>query len=236
MDIVGRKLKLKPGMKVLDIGCGFGGSAKYMASKFGVSVTAYNISAEQVAYAREACKGLDVTIVQEDYRKATGQYDAIYSIGIFEHVGSRNYRGYFEVVDRCLKPEGLTLIHTITVADRQTKTDRWLNKYIFPGGELPYVHELVTAPRELFVVEDMQSFAKSYAKTLYWWKINFRKNWENIEKTYKGQMDGKFFRMFDFYLAFCEGLFKDRTCQLHQTVYSKYPREAEYYSVRDQRE
>lgn len=236
MDLVGRKLKLKPGMKVMDIGCGFGGSAKYMAEKFGVSVTAYNISKEQVAYGRESCKGLDVTFIEADYRTATGQYDAIYSIGIFEHVGSKNYRGYFELVERCLKPNGLTLLHTITAADRQTRTDRFLNKYIFPGGELPYVRDLILSSTGLLVVEDVHSFAKSYAKTLYWWKVNFRKNWENIEKNYKGEMNGKFFRMFDFYLAFCEGLFKDRTCQLHQVVYSKYYREEEYISIRDKRE
>jgi cyclopropane-fatty-acyl-phospholipid synthase len=236
MDLVGRKLKLQPGMKVLDIGSGFGGAAKYMATKFGVSVTAYNISAEQVRYARENCKGLDVTIIEQDYRKATGQFDAVYSIGIFEHVGSKNYRDYFEVVNRCLKPDGLTLLHTITTADRQTRTDRWVNKYIFPGGELPYVNDLVQAPSGIFVVEDLQSFGKSYAKTLNCWRMNFYKNWENIEKKYKGQMNGKFFRMFEFYLAFCEGFFMDRTAQLHQVVYSKYPRDAEYYSVRDKRE
>ena len=170
MDLVGRKLKLKPGMKVLDIGCGFGAAAKYMATKFGVSVTCYNISAEQVDFAREACKGLDVTIIQADYRTATGEFDAVYSIGIFEHVGSRNHREYFGVVDRCLKPDGLTLLHTITVADHQPKTDRWLNKYIFPGGELPYVAELVTSPSGIFVVEDLQTFAKSYVKTLQCWQ------------------------------------------------------------------
>jgi len=233
MDIIGRKLKLKPGMMVMDIGCGFGGAAKYLAEKFGVSVTGYNISKEQIAYARELCKGVDVTIIEADYRTATGQYDAIYSIGFFEHVGTRNYRAYFELVERCLKPEGLSLLHTITVSDRQTKTDRWLNKYIFPGGELPYVRELITSSQNLLVVEDVQSFAKSYAKTLRCWRENFVKSWGSIEKAYKGKMDGRFFRMFIFYLSFCEGMFKDRTIQLHQVVYSKYYRQEEYYSIRD---
>jgi len=236
MDIVGRKLKLKPGMKVLDLGCGFGGAAKYMAEKFGVSVTAYNISKEQVAYARESCKGLDVEIKLEDYRNATGQYDAVYSIGLFEHVGHRNYRGYFKVVERCLKPEGLALVHAITIADHQTQTEAWLTKFIFPGGELPHVKDYLTANENLLVVEDLQSFAKSYAKTLRCWRNNFRKNWDSIEKNYKGRFGGRFYRMYDYYLAFCEGLFKERSGQLHQVVYSKYIREEEYYSVRDQRE
>jgi len=236
MDIVGRKLKLKPGMKVLDLGCGFGGAAKYMAQKFGVSVTCYNISKEQVAYARESCKGLNVEIKLEDYRNATGQYDAVYSIGLFEHVGHRNYRGYFEVVERCLKPEGLALVHAITTADHQTQTEAWLTKFIFPGGELPHVKDYLTANENLLVVEDLQSFAKSYAKTLRCWRNNFRKNWDSIEKNYKGRFGGRFYRMYDYYLAFCEGLFKERSGQLHQVVYSKYIREEEYYSVRDQRE
>jgi len=236
MDLIGRKLKLKPGMKVLDIGCGFGGAAKYLAQNFGVSVTCYNISKEQVAYARESCKGLDVTIVLDDYRIATGEYDAVYSIGVFEHIGHHNYREYFEVVHRCLKPTGLALVHSITIADHQTQTEVWLNKYIFPGGELPHVRHYATANKNLLVVEDMQSFAKSYAKTLRCWRDNFRKNWDSIEKNYKSRNEGRFFRMFDFYLAFCEGLFKERSAQLFQVVYSKYEREEEYYSVRDQRE
>ena len=233
MDLVGRKLKLKPGMKVLEFGCGWGGPAKYLAENFGVSVTAYNISKEQVAYARKACKGLDVTFIEQDYRTATGQYDAVYSLGFFEHVGSKNFRGYFELVERCLKPNGLALVHTITCADRQTRTDRWLNKYIFPGGELPYVRDLITHSSNILVTEDLHSFSKSYVKTLNWWRANYHKNWENIEKKYKGQLDGKFYRMFDYYLAFCEGIFKDRSTQLHQVVYSKYYREEEYFSVRD---
>lgn len=232
MDLVARKLKLKPGMKVLELGCGFGSAAKYFAENYKVSVVGYNISSQQVAYAREKCKGLDVTFHQDDYRNATGQYDAVYSIGILEHVGVKNHREYFEVCDRCLKPDGLVLVHTIIVADHQTRTCRWLNKYIFPGGELPYAVDLYLASRGLFVVEDVQSLAKSYIKTLRAWHKNFNANWSKLEGKYGGLVGGRFYRMWNFYLMFSIACFKDRTSQLHQVVYSKYGRKEEYYSVR----
>ena len=236
MDIIGRKLKLKPGMKVLDIGSGFGGAAKYMAEKFGVSVTCYNISVEQVAYARENCKGLDVEIIVDDYRMATGQFDAIYSIGFFEHLGAKNYRSYFELVERCLKPNGLTLVHTIVRKDGQNRTDRWLCKYIFPGGELPYLEHIISGCKGIFIVQDVHCFGKSYAKTLRCWRNSFRKNWDAIEKHYKDKFGGRFYRMFDFYLALCEGAFKDQSAQLFQVVFAKPYREGDYYSIRDKLE
>jgi cyclopropane-fatty-acyl-phospholipid synthase len=235
IDLIGRKLKLKPGMKVLDIGGGFGAAAKYLAQNFGVSVTIYNISKEQVKYGRESCKDVDVTFVIADYRTATGEFDAIYSIGFFEHVGSQNARGYFELIDRCLKPEGLALTHTILSADNKLPTDRWINKYIFPGGDLPYMKDLLIASAPMLVTEDVQSFAKSYAKTLHCWNDNFVKNWDKIKDTYDPMMDGKFYRMWTWYLRFCEGAFLGRAVQLCQVVHSKFNREEEYYSVRDKR-
>jgi cyclopropane-fatty-acyl-phospholipid synthase len=236
IDIAGRKLKLKPGMKVLDIGGGFGAAAKYMAQNFGVSVTIYNISKEQVKYGRESCKDVDVTFVIADYRTATGEYDAIYSLGFFEHIGHQNFAGYFELVNRCLKPEGLSLVHTIISADHQTRTDPWICKYIFQGGELPYMKDVLTeSAKSRLVTEDVQSFAKSYAKTLNCWNKNFVKNWDKIKKDYEHAMDGKFYRIWTWYLGFCEGIFLDRTAQLIQVVHSKYGRQEEYYSVRDKR-
>lgn len=236
MDLIGRKLKLKPGMKVLDIGSGFGATAEYFCRKFGVHVTCYNISQEQVAYARERSKGLDIDIVVDDYRHATGQFDAIYSIGFFEAVGSKQFREYYEIVERCLKPNGLALTHTIVRKDGANLTDRWLCKYIFPGGELPYLSHLVTSNTGLLIVEDVHSLGKSYAKTLRCWRDNFRKNWDAIEKNYKDKFGGRFYRMFDFYLALCEGAFKDRSAQLYQVVYSKNYPDEEYVSIRDKRE
>lgn len=138
MDLIARKLKLKPGMKVMDIGCGFGASAKYFAEKYGCSVVGYNISEEMVAFARKNCEGLNVEIRQQDYREATGQYDAIYSIGFYAHVGHKNTREYWEVVHRCLKPDGLTLLHEVTMGDTVDPcTNRWVCKWIFPGAEVP---------------------------------------------------------------------------------------------------
>jgi cyclopropane-fatty-acyl-phospholipid synthase len=237
LDIIGRKLKLKPGMKVLDIGGGFGAAAKYLAENFGASVTVYNISKEQVKYGRENCKNVDVTFVVADYRTATGEYDAVYSIGFFEHVGHQNYAEYFALVNRCLKPEGLALTHTIVTADHQTRTDSWICKYIFPGGELPFMRDLLTeSTKSKLVTEDVQSFAKSYAKTLHCWNDNFVKNWDkHLKHNYEHLFDGKFYRIWTYYLGFCEGVFLERTAQLCQVVHSKYGRQQEYYSVRDQR-
>jgi cyclopropane-fatty-acyl-phospholipid synthase len=233
-DLIGRKLKLKPGMKVLDIGGGFGAAAKYLAKNFGVSVTIYNISKEQVKYGRENCKDVDVTFIMADYRTATGQYDAVYSIDFFEAVGSQNFRGYFELIDRCLKPEGLALTHTILSADNQTRAGRWINKYIFPGGELPHMRDLLTAAAPMLVTEDVQSFAKSYAKTLHCWNANFVKNWDKkLKHTYAPMVNGQFYRMWVWYLGVCEGAFLARAVQLTQVVHSKFTREEEYYSVRD---
>ena len=236
MDLIARKLNLKPGMTVLDIGCGFGAMAKYLAQNYEVSVTCYNISTEQVKFAKENCKGLDVTFIMEDYRNANGKFDRIYSIGFFEAVGVKNFREYFEVVHRCLKDDGLTLLHTITFNQSHpypSRNPRWYDRYIFPGGELPYVSDCVTYPSDLFVVEDVQSLGRSYTKTLLSWHENFNKHWEKtLKEKYDKQQGGKFYRMWVFYLLSCAGLFNCQAIQLHQFVYSKTGRKEDYKGVR----
>lgn len=236
MDLIARKLNLKPGMVILDIGSGFGAMAKYLAKNYDVSVVCYNISTEQVKYAKKNCEGLDVTFIMEDYRNATGQYDRIYSIGFFEHVGAHNFREYFEVVHRCLKDDGLTLLHSITCNASHPGASRgptWLTKYIFPGGETPYPSEYFTYSEDLFTVEDMQSLGKSYVKTLLAWHKNFNDNWaKHLKEKYDSQQGGKFFRMWNFYLLSCAGGFDCRAVQLHQVVYSKRGRKEEYKAVR----
>lgn len=233
MDLVARKLKLKPGMKVLDLGCGYGATAKYLASKYGVSVVGYNISTAQVAYARESCKGLDVTIHCEDYRKASGKFDRIYSIGFLEHVGPANFRGYFELVDRCLKDDGITLAHCIVASDQwKVRALDWTVRYIFSGGAHLFAPELLTCAKDLFVVEDVHSLAKSYAKTLTAWEKNFHDNWNELEPRFGGLVGGRFFRMWNLYLGGSLGLFEARKLQLLQVTYTKIGRKEEYYSVR----
>lgn len=217
-ELVCRKLKLEPGDSVLDVGCGWGGFAEYAARNYGCRVTAYNIAEEQVRYARERCKDLDVEVVLDDYRCAKGTYDKIVSIGLFEHVGPKNYRTAMEVMERCLKEDGLFLLHTIGGNETQMATDPWIEKYIFPGGVLPSVQKLAEAAEGLFVPEHFHSFGQDYDRTLMAWYDNFRNSWFKYENEY-GE---RFFRMWSYYLLVCAGAFRARRNQLWQWVFSKH--------------
>ncbi|GAX29039.1 cyclopropane-fatty-acyl-phospholipid synthase [Fistulifera solaris] len=222
LDLIARKLKLKPGLKVLEIGCGFGGAAKYMAENYGVSVVGYNISVEQVKIARERTKGLPVEIRVEDYRNANEKFDRIFSVGFFEAVGSHNFRAYFEVCDRCLKEDGIMLLHTITSSTtRMLRAGGWLNKYIFPGGELPFTYELVTEADPMFRVEDMHNMGDSYAKTLKVWNDNFNRAWPELKPKYDSYFGGKFKRCWNNYLQVCRACFDAGSVSLIQVVYTR---------------
>jgi cyclopropane-fatty-acyl-phospholipid synthase len=222
LDLIARKLKLKPGLKVLEIGCGFGGAAKYMAENYGVSVVGYNISVEQVKIARERTKGLPVEIRVEDYRNANEKFDRIFSVGFFEAVGSHNFRAYFEVCDRCLKDDGIMLLHTITSSTtRMLRAGGWLNKYIFPGGELPFTYELVTEADPMFRVEDMHNMGDSYAKTLKVWNDNFNRAWPELKPKYDSYFGGKFKRCWNNYLQVCRACFDAGSVSLIQVVYTR---------------
>lgn len=217
LDLVCKKLGLKKGMTVLELGGGWGGLARWMAKKYGCKVTSYNISKEQVAYAREWCKGLDVTFVLDDYRHATGTYDRVVSVGMLEHVGYKNYDGFMELAHRCLKDEGMALFHTIGGLKSVKTTDPWLNKYIFPNSMLPSIQQLSKAMEPYFVVEDWHNFGAYYDLTLMDWDKNFRKAWPTLKKDY----DERFYRMWRFYLMSCAALFRSRKTQLWQIVVSK---------------
>jgi cyclopropane-fatty-acyl-phospholipid synthase len=222
LDLIARKLKLKPGLKVLEIGCGFGGAAKYMAENYGVSVVGYNISVEQVKIARERTKGLPIEIRVEDYRNANEKFDRIFSVGFFEAVGSHNFRAYFEVCDRCLKDDGIMLLHTITCSTtRMLRAGGWLNKYIFPGGELPFTYELVTEADPMFRVEDMHNMGDSYAKTLKVWNDNFNRAWPELKPKYDSYFGGKFKRCWNNYLQVCRACFDAGSVSLIQVVYTR---------------
>lgn len=222
LDLVAKKLKLKPGMKVLELGGGFGGLARWLAKYYGVKVESYNISSEQVKYGKEICKGLPVTFHEQDYREATGQFDRVVSVGMMEHVGPKNYREMMQVINRCLKDGGLALVHTI---GRNTSVmsgaDPWIDKYIFPGGHLPAIGQITTASEGLLVVEDVHNIGPDYDKTLMGWYNNTNKNWNKLKEKYGKMQDGKFKRMWDYYLLSCAGSFRARSIQLWQTVFSK---------------
>lgn len=217
LDLICRKMGLRSGMKVLDIGCGWGGFAKYVAEKYGANIHGITVSREQVKFADKFCQGLDVKIELKDYRNLKEKFDRIISIGMFEHVGCRNYRAYMKVVHRCLKADGLFLLHTIAGNTSVNSTDPWINKYIFPNSMLPSAKQITSAAEGLFVLEDWHSFGQYYDKTLMAWHNNFTKNWAKLKDAY----DERFYRMWTYYLLASAGSFRSRRNQLWQIVFSK---------------
>ena len=221
LKLICEKLQLKPGMTLLDIGCGWGGLAAYAAKHYGVSVEGVTISAEQQKLAQERCKDLDVKILLQDYRDLDSQYDRIVSVGMFEHVGPKNYQTYFNVVARNLKPDGLFLLHTIGANETNMNVDPWINKYIFPNGCLPSIKHIATTSEGKFVMEDWHNIGADYDRPLMAWYERFVQNWPKLEHNYSQ----RFFRMFSYYLNACAGAFRARDIQLWQVVFS--PRGAE---------
>lgn len=217
LELVCRKLNLKPGMTVLDLGCGFGGFAKYAAEKYGVKVLGVTISKEQVELGNQLCKGLPVELRFQDYREVNGEFDRVISIGFLEHVGNKNYRTYMEVVNRCLKDDGIAFIQTIGMNYSETKIDPWVDKYIFPNGMIPSIQQLGKAMKGLFVMEDWHNFGPDYDKTLMAWHSNFENAWPELKNTY----DECFRRMWRYYLLLCAGTFRSRIHQLWQIVMTK---------------
>ncbi len=227
LDLTCRKLRLAPGMKILDIGCGWGSFAKFAAERYGVEVTGITVAANQVELAREMCRGLPIEIRLQDYRDVRGEFDHIVSLGMFEHVGYKNYRDYMRVAHGCLKDGGLFLLHTIGGNRSETQIDGWMDKYIFPNAMLPSVAQIGSAVEELFVMEDWHNLSTDYDRTLCAWHANFEENWPELSRHY----DGTFRRMWCYYLLSCAAVFRNRSQQLWQIVLSKNPT-ARYESVR----
>jgi len=217
LELICRKLNIQPGMTVLDIGCGWGGFARWAAKRCGARVVGITVSREQAGFAAEYCRGLDVRIELMDYRQVRETFDRIVSIGMFEHVGVKNYRTYMRVARRCLKPDGLFLLHTIAGNTSVRTTDRWIDRYIFPNSMLPSARQICSAAEGLLVLEDWHSFGQDYDATLMSWYANFTRNWEKLKDCY----DDRFYRMWVYYLLMCAGSFRARRNQLWQIVYSK---------------
>ena len=228
LDLICRKLDLKPGMEVLDIGCGWGSFAKYAAQKYKVKVLGITVSKEQVRFANKLCKDLDVEIRLKDYRDLNEKFDRIVSIGMFEHVGPKNYKKFFKVVNRCLRDNGLFLLHTIGRNNSSKCVDPWIDKYIFPNAVLPSANQITKAYEGILVLEDWHSFGTHYDKTLMEWHKNFNKNWDKIKIDY----DERFKRMWNYYLLSCAGSFRAHQNQLWQIVFSKIDSQIDYESVR----
>jgi cyclopropane-fatty-acyl-phospholipid synthase len=217
LDLVCRKIGLKPGMKVLELGCGWGSFAKYAAEKYGASVLGLTVSKEQVALGMEICRGLPVELRFQDYREARGEFDAVISIGVMEHVGYKNYPTYMEVVDHNLKKDGIAFIHTIGSNLSLKTSDAWTDKYIFPNGMLPSITQLGAAMEGTFVMEDWQNIGPHYDKTLMAWHANFEAAWPELKKKY----DEPFYRMWRYYLLSSAGGFRSRSTQLWQIVMTR---------------
>ncbi len=228
LDLVCRKLSLRPGMTVLELGCGWGGFARFAAERYGCTVTAYNISEQQVAYAREYNGGLPVEIRRADYRDASGSYDRVVSIGLCEHVGYKNYRTFFETIRRSLAEGGLALVHTIGGLRSTTGVDPWIGKYIFPNGMLPSMAQLTKAAENVLLIEDVHNFGPDYDPTLMSWHASFVRHWPRHEAAF----DARFYRMWVYYLLLCAGSFRARKNQLWQIVLSADGVPGGYVAVR----
>jgi len=216
LDLICRKLGLKPGMRVLDIGCGWGRTAKFAAQRYKVEVVGITVSDNQYQLGKELCRGLPVEIRMQDYRSIDGVFDRILSIGMIEHVGCKNYATFMRVVKKHLKENGLFLLHTIGGNRSVANIDPWINRYIFPDSMLPSAKQLCRAFEGLFVLEDWHSFGADYDKTLMQWYKNFHENWGYLKKIY----DERFYRMWKFYLLACAGSFRARQNHVWQIVLS----------------
>jgi cyclopropane-fatty-acyl-phospholipid synthase len=228
LELICRKIGLKSGQRVLDIGCGWGGFARYAAQVHGAIVTGVTVSKEQCELARKRCTGLPVEIVLQDYRDVTGGFDHVVSIGMFEHVGRKNYETFFEVARERLNDDGLLLLHTIGSRKASDGVDPWIDKYIFPNSHLPAIAEVAPAYEGRFVLEDLHNFGAMYETTLLAWHDNFERAWPGLAAKY-GE---RFHRMWRYYLLSCAGLFRAREAQLWQMVFSKEGVPGGYESVR----
>lgn len=217
LDMICRKLRLEPGMRVLDIGCGWGSFMAYAAEHYGVACVGVTISKEQAAWATEHYADLPLEFRLQDYREVNEQFDRIVSIGMFEHVGRKNHRTFMEVAQRCLADGGLFLLHTIGKNQRKSTTDPWIDRYIFPNGDLPSIGQIGDACDDLFVVEDLHNFSADYDKTLMAWHANFEEAWPRFAT----ELGERFRRMWRYYLLSCAGAFRARDLQLWQWVLSK---------------
>ena len=217
LELVCRKIGLRPGMRVLDLGCGWGGFAAFAAERFGARVTAITVSDEQVKWARERYAHLPIDIRLDDYRNATGSYDAVVSIGLMEHVGPKNYRAYMELVDRCLARDGVAFVHTIGGNRARNHIDPWFDRYIFPNAVLPTLAQLIAAMEGILVAEDVHNIGEDYDRTLLAWWQRFDAAWPSLRVRY-GE---PFYRMWKFYLLASAGSFRARAQQLFQIVMTR---------------
>ena len=230
-DLICEKLNLKKGMKVLDVGCGWGGLAMHMAKKYGCEVVCFTPAHEQIDYIKQHAKGLKVKPILTTYQDYSGKtkFDRIAAIGVMEHIGPKNYEKFLSKMKSLLKDDGLFILHTIGGNKSVTATDPWIDKYIFPGGVLPSIKQIATATEGKFVMEDWHNMGANYDPTLMAWNDNFQKSYPKLDHD---KYDERFRRMWEFYLLVCAAKFRARGLQLWQIVYSQRGVPGGYKSVR----
>ncbi|MDB5394811.1 MAG: cyclopropane-fatty-acyl-phospholipid synthase [Rhodospirillales bacterium] len=219
---IAAKLQLKPGMRVLDVGSGWGGLALTLAETMGVDVTGLTLSREQLAVANERARARGVSdrvrFHLRDYRLETGTYDRIVSVGMFEHVGINHYETFFSTLHRLLAPEGIALVHSIGRLDGPGKTNPWIRKYIFPGGYAPALSEVLPAVEQSgLLTTDIEILRMHYAMTIDHWQKRFQANRAEIAQLY----DERFCRMWEFYLAGAEMDFRHLSAAVFQLQMAK---------------
>jgi cyclopropane-fatty-acyl-phospholipid synthase len=214
LDLVCRKIGLTPGKRVLDLGCGWGGFAAFAAQQYGAQVVGYTVSREQVSWINQRYPNLPIDVRHDDYRNATGSYDAVVSIGLMEHVGPKNHRAYMEQAARLLAPGGVAFIHTIGGSRARTQIDPWFDRYIFPNAVIPTLGQLATAMEEILVPEDVQNIGPHYDRTLMAWWQNFDQSWPRLRERY----GDRFYRMWKYYLLASAAEFRVRHHNLYQIV------------------
>ena len=217
LDLVCRKAGLRPGMTVLDMGCGWGSFSKYAAERYGAHVVGFSNSKEMVTLAAERCRGLPVEIRLQDYRQVEGTYDAVIAMGIMEHVGPKNYRTMLRVAHDRLRPDGVFVLHTIGNNRSFSHAVPWVHKYIFPDAVAPSLAQIGRAAERLFVIEDLHNFGPDYEHTLIAWWENFREAWPRFRAEY-GE---RFYRMWSFYLLGSAAVSRARDGQVWQIVMTR---------------
>jgi cyclopropane-fatty-acyl-phospholipid synthase len=217
LEMVCQRLDLHPGMRLLDVGCGWGGLAKYAAQNYGCSVTGLTISREQQQFAASWCDGLEVEIQLRDYRQIRGRFDCAVSVGMVEHVGFKNYRTYLRAIADSLGKDGLFLCQGICNPISGWQLDPWIRRYIFPNSILPSLARLTKAAEGLFLVQEVVNLGPHYDPTLLAWEENFRRAWPRFAAHY----DPRFRRMWRFYLLSCAGAFRARSLQVYGILFAK---------------
>ena len=217
LELICRKLQLQPGMRVLDIGCGWGGLARYAAERYGVTVVGISVSQEQIELGRRLSAGLAVELRYVDYRDLDETFDRVVSVGMFEHVGRRHYPAFFAACDRCLKPSGIMLLHTVGYL-KEEAINPWYDKYVMPGVEFPTVANIIDSAGRNLVLEDFHTWEGGhYDKTLMAWFERFDAGWGELKQNY-GEV---FYRMWKLYLQGCAGAFRAERMRVWQLVFSK---------------